>query len=37
MQLPEIAVNLLVFNQIPLAQALDAVRDAGHCCPVNFF
>ncbi|MDX9939707.1 MAG: sugar phosphate isomerase/epimerase family protein [Sphaerochaetaceae bacterium] len=29
MQLPEIAVNLLVFNQIPLAQALDAVRDAG--------
>lgn len=29
MQLPEIAVNLLVFNQIPLSQALDAVRDAG--------
>lgn len=29
MKLPEIAVNLLVFNQIPLSLALDSVREAG--------
>ena len=29
MKLPELAVNLLVFNQIPLSLALDSVREAG--------